>query len=124
MVVSVEFCCKIFRFWVLIHRADRSRSPLQPRRPTPPVVAPVLVLPPVVAPAPAIVFPLIPLERFQCPNFALNRDFPYGDLCQYDHGYQFPDEGLLELLYIPRPQNPPQPPRETSNYHPSPPIMS
>lgn len=99
---------------------SRSRSPLQPRRPTPPVVAPVLVLPPVRAPAPAMVVPPH-LDRFQCPNFRINGFCPARELCIYDHGYQPLDQGLLELLDIPRrrqqssrPQNPQQPPWATS----------
>ncbi|EFX76144.1 hypothetical protein DAPPUDRAFT_249449 [Daphnia pulex] len=73
----------------------RSRSPLQSRRPTPPVVAPVLVLLPVRAPAPAMVVPPH-LDRFQCPNFRINGFYPARELCIYDHGYQPPDQGIRE----------------------------
>jgi hypothetical protein len=93
---------------VLDHRCNRDVL-------LPPVVAPVLVLPPVRAPAPAMVVPPH-LDRFQCPNFQINCFCPAHELVIYDHGYQPPDQGLLELLDIPRrrqqssrPQNPRQP---------------
>jgi hypothetical protein len=98
---------------VLDHRCNRDVL-------LPPVVAPVLVLPPVRAPAPAMVVPPH-LDRFQCPNFQINCFCPAHELVIYDHGYQPPDQGLLELLDITRrrqqssrPQNPQQPPWATS----------
>jgi hypothetical protein len=76
-------------------RNDRSRSPLRRPSSRPPVVAPAFDLPPVVAPAPANFFPLIPLEVFQCPYS--REQCRRGILCPYDHGEQ-PDAELLSLL--------------------------
>jgi hypothetical protein len=76
-------------------RNDRSRSPMRRPSSRPPVVAPAFDLPPVVAPAPANFFPLIPLEVFQCPYS--REQCLRGDLCPYDHG-EPPDAVLLRLL--------------------------
>jgi hypothetical protein len=76
-------------------RNDRSRSPLRRPSSRPPVVAPAFDLPPVVAPAPANFFPLIPLVYFQCPYS--REQCRRGILCPYDHGEQ-PDAELLSLL--------------------------
>jgi hypothetical protein len=71
-------------------RNDRSRSrSLFPSRLPSPHLS-------VGAPAPAGVFPLVPLDRFQCRNFQWNGHCPAHELCFYDHGYQPPGQGRTD----------------------------
>ncbi|XP_046633925.1 pollen-specific leucine-rich repeat extensin-like protein 2 isoform X2 [Daphnia pulicaria] len=103
-------------------RNDRSRSP--PRRPSsrPPVVAPGFDLPPVGAPAQALIVPPPWFQRVQCAHFRDHSRCPRGDLCYYVTGPYQPDEDLWESLDMPGrdpPQNPQQPP--LGNYQPPPP---
>jgi hypothetical protein len=94
-------------------RNDRSRSP--PRRPSsrPPVVAPGFDLPPVGAPAQALIVTPPWLRNVQCAHFRDHSRCPRGDLCYYVTGPYQPDEDLWESLDMPGrdpPQNPQQPP--------------
>jgi hypothetical protein len=88
-------------------RNDRSRSPSRRPSSRPPVVAPGFDLPPVGAPAPAMIVPPPWFRRVECANFREHGECPRGDLCWCVHGYQ-PDLEISESLDIPRgpPQNP------------------
>ncbi|XP_046460521.1 pollen-specific leucine-rich repeat extensin-like protein 2 isoform X2 [Daphnia pulex] len=104
-------------------RNDRSRSPLRRPSPRPPVVAPGFDLPPVGAPAQALIVPPPPwFQRVQCAHFRDHSRCPRGNLCPYVTAPYQRDEDLWESLDMPGrdpPQNPQQPP--LGNYQPPPP---
>jgi hypothetical protein len=92
-----------------IGSSSRSRSPLHQssplRRPSPRPPA----LPPVGAPAPALLDPPPWFHNFQCPHFRDHSQCPRGNLCPYVTVPYQPDLQLMEALYMPGrdpPQNP------------------
>jgi transcription elongation factor SPT6 len=92
-----------------IGSSSRSRSPLHQssplRRPSPRPPA----LPPVGAPAPALIDPPPWFHNMQCPHFRDHSQCPRGKFCPYVTGPYQPDLQLMEALDMPGrdpPQNP------------------